>query len=402
MGDKGQITLLIACRERPDLIGLDHVHTAQGVIRVVGQVHDSLEVLQGVVGMRPDVLLIDGQAPEFDALNTTLEVSASTRSTGVIVLGGEDSADYLRRAMRAGAKECLTASVDLDTLADAIAEVASIQRQLFPVDGPAASGDGSYLSRVITVCGGKEGVGKTTIAVNLAVALARVSGDRVALLDLAFGDAAVMLNLTTHHGFAELQAQEGRVDPTSLRELMRQHEAGVSVLPRVARLRYLEQDPVDAYVVQDVVGYLREQFRYIVVDNPPMHLESELQSLSLADEVLCVTTPWDILTLRNTRAFLDAAVGTFCPSDRVRLVLNRSDDHAMVSRADVEKALQRTVSIYIPNDARLVASSINVGVPFVISKPESPVSRAIKQFAASIAGVEKTSGSVRRAFALFR
>lgn len=401
MGTNGQITLLIACRERADLIGLDHVHTAQGVIRVVGQVHDSVEVLQGVVGMRPDVLLIDGQAAEFDALNTTLEVTASTRSTGVIVLGGEDTPDYLRRAMRAGAKECLTASVDLDTLADAIAEVASIQRQLFPTDGP-PGGDSGHLSRVITICGGKEGVGKTTIAVNLAVALARASGERIALLDLAFGDAAVMLNLTTHHGFSELQAQEGRVDPASLRDLMRQHEAGVSVLPRVARLRYLEQDPVDAYVVQDVVGYLREQFRYIVVDNPPMHLESELQSLSLADEMLCVTTPWDILTLRNTRAFLDAAVGTFCPSDRVRLVLNRNDDHAMVSRADVEKALQRTVSVYIPNDARLVASSINVGVPFIISKPESSVSRAIKQLAAGIAGVEKTPSPVRRAFALFR
>lgn len=396
----GHITVLLACRGREDLASLDQWHTAHGVIRIVGRAADAEETIRVVTSSQPDVLLLDGRAPEFDALPTAMEVCASTRNTGVVVLGGGDSPEELRRAMRAGAKECLADSADLDTIADAIAEVASIQRQLAP-PARAQSGDAAA-SHVVSITGGKEGVGKTTIAVNLAVTLARVTGEPVALMDLAFGDAAVMLNLTTHHGFGELFLDQARVEPGALREIVRQHESGVAVVPRLARLRYLEQEPVDPYAAQEVVEYLRAHYRYVVVDNPPLRLESELQTLGLADTVLCVTTPWDILTLRNTRAFLDAAAGTFVAPERVRLVLNRSDDHAMISRADVEKALQRPVSVYIPNDARLVASAINVGVPFAMSKPESAVARAIRSLAGDLAGAGAKKREPRRSFAFFR
>lgn len=381
------ITVLLACRRAEELSSLHQIYTQHGILQVVGIAQNADEVLRKVVEKHPDVLLLDGTASEFDAQNTTMGVCASAFSTGVVLLGGDDSPDFLRRAMRAGAKECLAEDADVEEIASALAEVAVIQRQIAPQEKAAPSEDHGPC-RVIAVVGGKEGVGKTTMAVNLSVSLARITGDRVGLVDLAFGDAAVMLNLSTQHGFGEVAAEQGRLEPAAVRELIRQHEAGVAVIPRLARLRYLEQEPVDPYQVQDVLDALRDTYRYIVLDNPPLRLESELQILSLADDVLCVTTPWDILTLRNTRAFLDAAVGTFCPAERVRLILNRSDDKAMISRADVERALQRPVSSYVPNDARLVATSINVGVPFTISKPESPVARAVRALAGELIGQE--------------
>lgn len=400
---KGAISVLLACARSEELAALDQVHTPHGLLRVLGFARDAEDVLRSVASARPDVLLLDGQATEFDPLPTTRELAASARGTGVVLLGGGDSPDFLRRAMRAGAKECLTADADLDTLAGAIAEVASLQRESAPPVAADALGERGGPSRIVTIVGGKEGVGKTTIAVNLAVTLARATGERVALVDLAFGDAAVMLNLSTRHGFSELSAEQGSLEPAAVRELIRQHESGVSVLPRQARLRYLEQDPIDPYAVQTVIEILRDTYRFVIVDNPPLRQESELQILSLMDEALCVTTPWDILTLRNTRAFLDAAVGTFLPDNKVRLVLNRSDDQAMISRADVEKALQRAVSVYVPNDSRLVASSINIGVPFAISKPESVVARAIRSLAATIAGADLMKAPVvRRGFPFFR
>jgi len=398
----GTITVLLACGASDALSGVDQVYTQHGMIRVVGLARDAGDALKSVLDAHPDVLVLDGEAAEFDALNTTLAVSAAVRGTGVVLLGGDESADFLRRAMKAGAKECLKADTDVDALASAVAEVAAIQRRIAPTDDKGGAPEEGGACRVIFVVGGKEGVGKTTIAVNLSVTLARTTGERVALVDLAYGDAAIMLNLSTQQGFGAVWAEHGEVDPATLRELLRQHESGVSVLPRLARLRYLEQEPIDPYAVQEVIGALRASFRYVVVDNPPLRTETELQGLSLADEILCVTTPWDILTLRNTRAFLDAAVGAFCPSERVRLILNRSDDQAMISRADVEKALQRTVSAYVPNDARLVATSINVGVPFAISKPESPIARAIRSLAGTLAGDGKKAPAVSRGFSLFR
>jgi pilus assembly protein CpaE len=239
--------------------------------------------------------------------------------------------------------------------------------------------------QVVAVFSPKGGVGRTTIAVNLAVAAAEL-GKKVTLVDASFqfGDVAVLLNLNPKDkSMAELvpELEAGR-DPDSVEAFTLTHSSGIHVLlappsPEMAEL-------ITPAGVKHVIEILRQHSELVVIDCAAWFNDTLLGILDLADVVLTVLT-LEITSIKNIRLFLEVAE-QLGYSHKIRLVLNRADTTLGIRVADVENSIGRKVDHTIVSDGRAVVYALNRGVPFVLSNRESQVSQDVLRLATSIVG----------------
>ncbi|MGB8020919.1 MAG: AAA family ATPase, partial [Candidatus Nanopelagicales bacterium] len=234
--------------------------------------------------------------------------------------------------------------------------------------------------RIAAIWSPKGGCGKTTLAVNSAVALA-AAGHRVLLidLDLAFGDVAISLGLRPNHGFDEAAAMGERIDRSALRGLLAQHESGVWVLSPPNDPGIAERIPTR--LVARLLDVAKAEFEYVVIDTAPALDERNILVMETADVVLLVTT-LDIPSLKNLRVAIDTLRLINYPLDRLRVVLNRADSKVGLDSSEVHKSLGVTVAANIPS-SRDVPAATNRGVAVVAENPRHPVSLAIGSLVAA-------------------
>ncbi|MET0997265.1 MAG: P-loop NTPase [Marmoricola sp.] len=263
------------------------------------------------------------------------------------------------------------------------------------IHGPTDPGDRD--GRVITVFSPKGGVGKTTMAVNLSVALARTRAEvGVVDLDLAFGDVAITMQIIPEHTITDAAESEQDLDYSLLQKLLTRHESGITIL--AAPTHPEGRDAITASLTRRVIQTLRRHFDYVVIDTPPGFDDQVLGAFDETDEVVIVAT-LDVPTIKNTKVALETLdLLRLVPNGR-HLLLNRADEEVGLSLANVEEILGMPVSVSLPSSTA-VASATNHGRPIVLSKPDHPVSKALAQFARRLAGEEakaaKASAPARR------
>ena len=250
------------------------------------------------------------------------------------------------------------------------------------INGPAAQAaerDG----RVITVFSPKGGVGKTTMAVNLGMALGQAGADVCVVdLDLAFGDVAITMQLIPEHTIAEAADSEEHLDFAMLQTLLTRHPTSVMIL--AAPTHPEGRDRIAATLVRRVIQTLRRNFDFVVIDTPPGFDDQVLGAFDETDECIVVAT-LDVPTIKNTKVAMETLdLLRLVPNNR-HLVLNRADEEVGLSLANVEEILGMKVAISLPS-ATAVASATNHGQPIVLSKPEHPVSKAINTLARQVGG----------------
>ncbi|MDO8683070.1 MAG: P-loop NTPase, partial [Armatimonadota bacterium] len=247
-----------------------------------------------------------------------------------------------------------------------------------------AVADATKAPKVVVVTGAKGGIGKSTIATNLAVGLAKQTGDRVVLLDLytQYGDVASMMNIVPTRTIIDLIPMSSEIDIQLLEDHMIEHESGVKVLIGSQGTAPLEA--ITTTIVESILNALRLHYRFIVVDMPPFLHDTNLYVLSYCSYLLLVANLFDVTTVADAKKFFQAVEGKYLAKEKIHLVLNRSSKFNRLMAADVVKALGHPVAAEIPNDSRLVYT-LNQGVPIVLSRPNSPVANSIKQLADSIA-----------------
>jgi pilus assembly protein CpaE len=367
---------------------------------VVGTAESGPEALELAPRVAPDVVLMDINMPGMDGIVTSEQLATQVPTAAVIMMSVQGEADYLRRSMLAGAREFLVKPFSADELTTSIRKVHAreVDKQARSAERAEAAGTGAGRSAdragapgiVVTVFSPKGGVGRSTIAVNLAVAAAR-NGKRVALVDgsLQFGDVAVLLNLDSRHrSLADLIPEMGGDVPESLETALLHHDSGVDVLlapptPETAEL-------VAPTYVRHVLERLREDHDLVVVDAPPALNDMTLMMLDVADRIVAILT-LEITNIKNLRLFLEVARQLGYEDDRVMLVLNRADSSLGIRVADVERSLGRSVDHSIVSDGRSVVYALNRGIPFVISNPEAQVSQDVIRLARDLAGAQATS-----------
>jgi pilus assembly protein CpaE len=232
------------------------------------------------------------------------------------------------------------------------------------------------LGRVFTVCSATGGCGKTFYSTNLAFVLAKLTGSKVALidLDLQFGEVMTALRLRPQHTISDVAVIEDEAElGTYLPEMLTAHESGVWVLP--APLDPAEADRIGPQDVSRVLTAMQEHFDYIVVDNPTGLGESNLAALDRSNH-LFVLAALDLSSVRNLRLFLQTLERLRIPQEDLSLILNKDQTGVGIESQDIERLFPRGFRSKIPY-SRDVPRSMNSGVPLMATEPTSQVSAEI-------------------------
>jgi pilus assembly protein CpaE len=317
-------------------------------------------------------------------LSEALAVAAENRVTrpamGVVLVRDRFDVGLLGEAIRAGVRE-VVASDDPASLLAACARSLDVSRQLRPVTrNPIASpASAEFDARIVTVFAAKGGCGKTTLATNLAVALAADGARRVGLidLDLAFGDVAIMLQLVPERSITDAVGLGDQLDETSVRAMLTPYAPGLDTL--LAPAGPAEAERVSQGLVADVLRVARGMFDFLVVDTPPQFTDHVLTALDASHVHLLLTTP-DIPALKSLRIGLDTFDLLDLPKASRMVVLNRSDAKVGLTAADIARVIRVPIAAHVPS-SRDVPISINRGVPIMVDSPQHPVSKAIRDFA---------------------
>lgn len=231
--------------------------------------------------------------------------------------------------------------------------------------------------------GAKGGVGTSVLATNLACALAKETGARVALVDfdLQFGDVGVLLNLPQTQSISDLVEAIDIIDQDFVGDVMSTGPAGVRVLPAATSPELA--DLVTPEHVQKILGLLRTMFDFVVVDTSSHLGDITLAALDTASSVILVTAP-SITSVKNAKLALRLMESISIPISAITLVLNQCEAHTEFNMDSIESHLKFPITIQVPHDPRTVVNSINRGNPFVLSNPEVEASQRVRQLAAHL------------------
>ena len=330
-----------------------------------------------VDALRPGVVVF-GPSESPDAVITQVAgLMAFRPGYSAIMVVYELTAGVLQQAIRAGVDDVVAVSAEDAELLDAMSRASS--RVL--ARGPAASSPTSTISpqtpgRVVSVFCTKGGTGKSVVAINLAVALAKRTIQPVVLVDadLQFGDVALMLQLQPTHTIAEAVQAGDRLDGSLLENLLLRHPpSGLLVL--AAPTEPSSADQIGRADLARILNILRERCAWVVVDTSANFAEVTLAAIESSDDIL-VMAGLDVMSLKSARIGLQTMRVLGIPFSRVKFVLNRANTRVGLTEADAERALQLKVDAALPSDI-LVAESVNRGVPVVTSAPRSKFAKSI-------------------------
>lgn len=380
-------------------------------IEVVGTAASGPEAIEMSRKMLPDVVLMDINMPEMDGIKAAELLSGELPGIGIIMMSVQGEQDYLRRAMLAGAREFLIKPFSGDDLVRAIRHVYRLESGKRAMAMAAAqmpaygtmnlnghNADEPRQGKILTVVSPKGGVGRTTVACNLAVALKLATNKKVALIDasLYFGDVGVMLNLLSNKTMVDAVEHIDDLDSELLNDILTTHSSGVKVLlappqPEMAEL-------VTAEHMRRILVELAANYDYVIVDTWPSFADVVLTSMDMADTILLLMT-LEMTTIRDVKLYLEVVEKLNYPQEKVKLILNRSGSAGGIKVEAVEETLRYKVMVGLSNDGNAMMMSVNQGVPLVISAREHAFSRDVYRLARLLTSTAADESAVSAATA---
>lgn len=371
-------------------------------IEVVAKAMTGREALALAKQHRPDVVLMDINMPDMDGIAATEALLSQVPEAQVIMMSVQGEQDYLRRAMLAGAREFLPKPIGAEELYSAIRHVhrlATTQRRYVsaPQVGGGDAEPAGAQGQIIAVFSPKGGVGTSSIACNLAVALRQLTNKKVALVDgnLTFGDIGVIMNLVSTKTVADLANRISEIDRDLLNDVLATHASQVKILlappnPQTGEL-------VTADHLRSILELMKKEFDYVVVDTQSSFQDRALASLDMADRIVALMT-LEIPCIKNIKLFLEVAELLEYPNEKTILVLNKADNRLGMRVENVEENIQHKVALQIANAGHEMTLAVNQGVPLVIAKRDHSTSKDIfalakmlsSGLAAQTAGAAKT------------
>ena len=347
--------------------------------------------LKGILGPdasgMPEIVIVGDELPVGEALSVAQIIDNGLPGVELMLVADADT-ELALRAMRVGVREIVSPTISQDEIKVLLHRVGNnVSSRLKPHLGADTTATVEK-SRVIVVASPKGGVGKSTIAVNLAVGLAASAPMETVLVDLdvQFGDVATLLNLKPTHSIADAFGTSAALDTLILKTFLTVHSAGFYVL--CGADSPTAGDQVSAAHVKRLLNQLSAQFTNVIVDTAAGLSEHTLAALEEANDVILVSS-MDVSSIRSLRKEIDVLTElNLLPSSR-QIVLNFEDRRSGLVVRDVEAVIGMPVDVVIPRSTDVPLAG-NQGEPLVLVKRNGPVTKAMKKLVARLGDEDST------------
>ena len=333
----------------------DAFHTQVGALLRSGPVRLTVAA-EGPGNRQADLFIVDARDDAHGAMSRVESLRASSATAGIFVVARDPNPDVILQSMRAGANEFFTFPPPEETLHEAIRRSAARRT---------AAGHGQSASTLLFF-GAKGGAGTTTVAVNCAVELARLSGQRTVIVDLkpGLGEVGLFLGVRSRYTLVDALDNMNRLDAEFLRELVAKHKSGLEIL--AGSDNFDRPNGSDSGAVEEILRHLREEYEYVVIDAGSQINAGIAASLYTADMIGLVANP-DVPSIRNAQRLLDRVRQMGASADRVRLLLNRAAEPFPIPPAQIEAAVGHPIDHMFPSDYKTVSGALNSGVPLALT-----------------------------------
>lgn len=348
-------------------------------IRIIGEARNGKEVVDLVKELQPHVVLMDINMPEVDGLKATEILAKDYPNVQTVIMSIQSEQEYFRRAMKAGAKDFLVKPFSTSDLIDTIQNVFN----RWVKDRPELVANETK-AEILSFFSTKGGVGRTTLAVNLAANLAS-RGKKVLLIDasLQFGDVAITLNQAAKKTIYQIVESGADITLSEVEKNIVSHESGLDLLLAPKEPAFAEA--VRSEHILKIIDLIRGVYQYIVFDLPPSITEKELAILDRSDLVLLVAT-LEISSLKNTKICLKTFTDINFDVSKIKLILNKEIPNVGIGKQDLEAGLAIPVYATVPMESEIAQRSLNHGEAFVLKSPASAISKSIIGMADRIVG----------------
>jgi pilus assembly protein CpaE len=336
---------------------------SQSAVKLLDVVTDGGKALAQIAQLRPDIVLVDALLQgRIKGPQLVEQIAASDRPLPVIVITVPQQ------------------PVEVDPEAG-ISGVLSMPFSGYELMNRVQAVHAAYLasserggSRVLSVFAPKGGVGKTTIAFNLACAIGQL-GERTVLIDgsLQFGDLRALLKVPSDAP-SIIDLPTDRITEADLGDVLWRDPSGIDILlapPRVEQAEMITTRDVDK-----ILSILRRVYAAVVIDMSSAIGDLNLAFLDASDVIVEVVT-FDSTTIHNTIKVAEAFRSIGYPPTKVHYLVNRADSPGGMSEEELDRALGRVPEHHVVSDGRLVLQANNEGVPFVLAEPDAPISRDV-------------------------
>jgi pilus assembly protein CpaE len=387
-----QLTASIICHDD------DFKRQIARMLRACGVPLGIMEGRVGADGSEPDLAVVDIRADVTSGMSAIERLRASSPSMAIFAVAASAEPDLILQAMRAGANEFFPWSPNGAQPGSGRSIEESIHGAVRRTAARREAAHAGNRQPCVThvFLGAKGGTGTTTIAVNSAVELARLSKKATLVVDLkqCLGEVALFLGVRPR--FTVLDAIENlhRLDRDFLKELVSKHKSGLDILAGSEQF----ENTQDSGALEELLRVLGRMYECIVIDGGSMINSSVVATLYTADTVFLVTNP-DVPSIRNAQRMVERIRQIGSGSERVRILLNRVSDQNLIAPKQIETALGYSIYHSFTSDYRAVSTALNSGVPLALSN-NSELSAQFGSLARQLMGQEDEAKEPerRRAF----
>jgi pilus assembly protein CpaE len=336
-------------------------------------------------GIAPDLFVVDIRAEASSGMAAIERLRAAHDGVPIFAIAAAAESDLILQAMRAGANEFFPWHVGGETPAARSMEEsfhAAVRRTAARREAATAGAKQPCVTHVFL--GAKGGAGTTTVSVNCAVELARITKRPTIIVDLKTCLGEVALFLGVRPRFTVLDAIENlhRLDKDFLKELVSKHKSGLDIM--AASEQFDRPNAQDAGAIEELLRVLAKMYEHIVIDAGNTINAAAVSALYAAETVFLVTNP-DVPSIRNAQRLVDRVRQLGAGSERVKILLNRVSDQHLIAPKQIETALGLGINHTFSSDYRTVSEALNSGVPLSLTN-NSELSSLFGSFTRQLVG----------------
>ena len=320
------------------------------------------------------LLIVDLSTNKIKNLDFILQVTKKCKNCKVLALSDNPSVELIIEVMRAGAKEFVPVPIIKNEFFEAIKKLVTEMNE--PVK--------KNKCKIISVFSNKGGIGKTSLATNLALELAKITKENIALIDLNFqmGDITTFLDLKPSFNISYMLENLDKINETFLLSTLERYKS--TSLYVLADPPYFKQaDNIQPRQITRLFDTLKETFSYIIVDAEASFDGKNIAALDNSDLIMLVTVA-NLPALRNTQRCLELFEKLGYDKEKIKIVVNRYMENDEIKEVDIEKVLSKDIYWKIPNNYFAIMSAINKGIPVSDVNDTTNVSQSYKKLAQQI------------------